>query len=35
MAHCTARRALPMPPEDLLEAGLLVYLAGLGLGRDR
>ncbi len=30
-----ARRALPMPPEDLLEAGLLVYLSGLGLGRDR
>ncbi len=30
-----ARRALPMPPEDLLEAGLLVYLSGLGLGGDR
>ena len=29
-----ARRALPMPPEDLLEAGLLVYLSGLGLGPD-
>jgi AcrR family transcriptional regulator len=27
-----ARRALPMSPEDLLEAGLLVYLQGLGLG---
>jgi AcrR family transcriptional regulator len=25
-----ARRPLPMPPEDLLEAGLLVYLDGLG-----
>lgn len=29
-----ARRALPMPPEDLLEAGLLVYLDGLGLNGD-
>ncbi len=28
------RRKLPMPPEDLLEAGILVYLDGLGLGRD-
>jgi len=27
-----ARRALPMPPEDLLEAAVLVYLRGLGLG---
>ncbi len=27
-----ARRALPMAPEDLLEAGVLVYLQGLGLG---
>ncbi len=27
-----ARRKLPMTPEDLLEAGLLVYLEGLGLG---
>lgn len=27
-----ARRALPMSPEDLLEAGVLVYLQGLGLG---
>ena len=26
-----ARRKLPMPPEDLLEAGMLVYLEGLGL----
>lgn len=26
------RRALPMKPEELLEAGMLVYLAGLGLG---
>jgi AcrR family transcriptional regulator len=29
-----ARRALPMPPEELLEAGLLVYLGGLGLDGD-
>lgn len=27
-----ARRKLPMTPEDLLEAGLLVYLRGLGHG---
>ncbi|MHA1537499.1 MAG: TetR/AcrR family transcriptional regulator [Alphaproteobacteria bacterium] len=26
------RRSLPMPAEDLLEAGVLVYLSGLGLG---
>lgn len=26
------RRSLPMPPEDLLEAGLLIYLRSLGLG---
>jgi AcrR family transcriptional regulator len=26
-----ARRALPMSPEDLLEAGVLVYLQGLGI----
>lgn len=26
-----ARRKIPMPPEDLLEAGLLLYLRGLGL----
>jgi AcrR family transcriptional regulator len=30
-----ARRKLPMSPEDLLEAGVLVYLSGLGLGGDR
>ncbi len=28
------RRALPMAPEDLLEAAVLLYLQGLGLGRD-
>lgn len=28
-----ARRALPMSPEDLLEAAVLVYLQGLGLGQ--
>ncbi|MEQ8702200.1 MAG: TetR/AcrR family transcriptional regulator [Bauldia litoralis] len=26
-----ARRALPMAPEDLLEAGVLIYLTGLGI----
>jgi hypothetical protein len=26
-----SQRALPMSPEDLLEAGVLVYLSGLGL----
>jgi hypothetical protein len=26
-----ARRVLPMSPEELLEAGVLVYLQGLGL----
>jgi len=26
-----ARRSLPMPPEDLLEAAFLIYLRGLGL----
>ena len=26
------RRKLPMPPEQLLEAGVLIYLKGLGLG---
>ncbi len=26
-----ARRALPMPPEELLEAAILIYLRGLGL----
>jgi AcrR family transcriptional regulator len=30
-----ARRKLPMPPEDLLDAGMLVYLAGLSFGQDR
>lgn len=29
-----ARRALPMSPEELLEAGTLVYLKGLGLPRS-
>ncbi len=29
-----ARRPLPMSPEDLLEAGVLVYLQGLGLPPD-
>ena len=28
------RRKLPMSPEELLEAGVLIYLQGLGLGRD-
>jgi len=28
------RRALPMSPEELLEAGVLVYLRGLGAGGD-
>jgi hypothetical protein len=26
-----ARRAVPMPPEELLEAAVLVYLRGLGI----
>jgi AcrR family transcriptional regulator len=26
-----ARRSVPMPPEELLEAGVLIYLRGLGL----
>jgi hypothetical protein len=26
------RRKLPMTPEELLEAGVLVYLRGLGVG---
>ncbi|MFN3657586.1 MAG: TetR/AcrR family transcriptional regulator [Pseudolabrys sp.] len=30
-----ARRSLPMPPEELLEAAVLVYFRGLGLGTDR
>ncbi len=29
----SARRSLPMPPEDLLEAGVLLYLDGLGVPR--
>ena len=29
-----ARRSLPMTPEELLEAGVLVYLRGLGLPGD-
>jgi AcrR family transcriptional regulator len=29
-----ARRKVPMPPEELLEAGILVYLEGLGIGPD-
>ncbi len=28
-----ARRSLPMQPEDLLEAGILIYLDGLGIER--
>ena len=27
----TARRNLPVTPEDLLESGILIYLYGLGL----
>jgi AcrR family transcriptional regulator len=30
-----ARRRLPMSPEDLLEAGVLLYLRGLGFPADR
>jgi AcrR family transcriptional regulator len=30
-----ARRTLPMPPEDLLEAAVLVYLRGLGISGAR
>ena len=30
-----ARRKLPMSPEDLLEAGVLIYLRGLGLPTER
>ena len=30
-----ARRKLPLAPEDLLEAGLLIYLDGLGFGRSQ
>jgi hypothetical protein len=29
-----ARRPLPMPPEELLEAAALIYLEGLGMGSD-
>ena len=29
-----ARRKIPMSPEELLEAGILVYLRGLGIGSD-
>lgn len=30
-----ARRSLPMSPEDLLEAGVLIYLQGLGADGER
>ena len=30
-----ARRKLPMSPEDLLEAGVLIYLKGLGFPTDQ
>ena len=30
----SARRKLPMPPEELLEAGVLIYLEGLGLHEE-
>ncbi|MEX0807213.1 MAG: TetR/AcrR family transcriptional regulator [Dongiaceae bacterium] len=30
-----ARRKLPMAPEELLEAAVLIYLQGLGLGTDQ
>lgn len=30
-----ARRKVPMPPEDLLEAAVLIYLGGLGLRGDQ
>ena len=29
-----ARRSLPMPPEELLEANVLIYLRGLGLPQE-
>lgn len=29
------RRSLPMTPEELLEAGVLIYLRGLGVGDDK
>ncbi len=31
----SARRPIPMPPEDLLEAAVLVYLEGLGLSEPQ
>jgi AcrR family transcriptional regulator len=31
----SSRRKLPMSPEDLLEAGVLIYLRGLGFPTDR
>uniref|UniRef100_Q07HF2 Transcriptional regulator, TetR family n=1 Tax=Rhodopseudomonas palustris (strain BisA53) TaxID=316055 RepID=Q07HF2_RHOP5 len=31
----SARRKLPMAPEELLEAGVLIYLRGLGFPADR
>lgn len=30
-----ARRPLPVPPEELLEAGILIYLDGLGFDQNR
>jgi AcrR family transcriptional regulator len=30
----SGRRPLPMTPEELLEAGMLIYLQGLGIGRE-
>lgn len=30
-----ARRKLPMTPDDLLEAGVLIYLRGLGFPTER
>jgi hypothetical protein len=30
----SARRSLPMSPEDLLEAGVLIYLQGLSAGEN-
>jgi hypothetical protein len=30
-----ARRKLPMSPEELLEAGVLLYLQGLGVGAQK
>ena len=31
----SGRRKLPMPPEQLLAAGVLIYLQGLGLGEGK